>query len=179
MHLKIRNDSNGLSFSSLFCFIFSGSGWQQLSQVYGTAEASSRPIGKYPERQFGNAAAIEHGKKLRHQSKNPEYLTKLGVNNGVKGSGRPYIDTSLSTRNQTVLVGKQIILRCHIEDVGNQSVSFWPRVFLTLSVLFFSGWKWTIMRQNHKTIRSYLFTAFAQECGVMIDNNLPFVYQRL
>ena len=79
-------------------------------------------IGKYPERQFGNQAAIEHGKKLRHQSKNPEYVTKLGVTNGVKGSGNPYIDMDLSTRNQTVLVGKQIIMRCHIEDVGNQSV---------------------------------------------------------
>ena len=65
---------------------------------------------------------MEHGKKLRHDSKNPEYLTKLGVSNGVRGSGRPFIDISLSTRNQTVLVGKQIILRCHIEDVGNQSV---------------------------------------------------------
>ena len=65
---------------------------------------------------------MEHGKKLRHDSKNPEYLTKLGVSNGVKGSGRPFIDISLSTRNQTVLVGKQIILRCHIQDVGNQSV---------------------------------------------------------
>jgi len=69
---------------------------------------------------------MEHGKKLRHDSKNPEYLTKLGVSNGVKGSGRPFIDISLSTRNQTILVGKQIILRCHIEDVGNQSVS-WMR----------------------------------------------------
>ena len=65
---------------------------------------------------------MEHGKKLRHDSKNPEYLTKLGVSNGVRGSGRPFIDISLSTRNQTVLVGKQIILRCHIQDVGNQSV---------------------------------------------------------
>ena len=97
-------------------------------------------IGKYPERQFGNAAAIEHGKKLRHQSKNPEYLTNLGVTNGVKGSGRPYIDIELSTRNQTVLVGKQIILRCHIEDVGNQSVRttfFRALGYLTLGPLTF------------------------------------------
>ena len=80
-------------------------------------------IGKYPERHFSNEAAMEHGNRMRHQSKNPEYVAKLGVSNGVKGSGNPYIDQKLSTGNETVLVGKQIILRCHIEDVGNQSVS--------------------------------------------------------
>ena len=79
--------------------------------------------GRYSERHFGNEAAMEHGKRLRHQSKDPAYVTKLGVSNGVKGSGSPFIDPEESTRNQTVLVGKQIILRCHIEDVGNQSVS--------------------------------------------------------
>ena len=79
-------------------------------------------IGKYPERRFSNEAAMEHGKRLRHQSKDPAYVTKLGVNNGVKGSGSPFIDPEHCTGNQTVLVGKQIILRCHIEDVGNQSV---------------------------------------------------------
>ena len=45
----------------------------------------SRGVGKYPERQFGNAAAIEHGKRLRHQSKNPEYFKTVGVTNGIKG----------------------------------------------------------------------------------------------
>ena len=46
-----------------------------------------------------------------------------GVTNGIKGSGNPYIDPELSTNNQTVVVGKQIILRCHIEDSANKSVS--------------------------------------------------------
>lgn len=49
-------------------------------------------------------------------------MAKLGVTNGVKGSGLPYIDTGQSSQNETILVGKQIILRCHIEDAGNQSV---------------------------------------------------------
>ena len=65
---------------------------------------------------------MEHGSRMRHQSKNPEYVAKLGVNNGVKGSGNPYIDQDLSTGNETILVGKQVILRCHIEDVKGQSV---------------------------------------------------------
>ena len=65
---------------------------------------------------------MEHGSRMRHQSKNPEYVAKLGVNNGVKGSGNPYIDQSLSTGNETILVGKQVILRCHIEDVKGKSV---------------------------------------------------------
>ena len=109
-------------------FFFSGSGWQQ--DIFPAADPNSQgrismmhSIGKYPERKFSNEAAVEHGKRMRHQSKDPRYVAKLGVSNGVKGSGNPYIDTSLSTQNQTVLVGKQIILRCHIEDVGNQSVS--------------------------------------------------------
>ena len=97
-----------------FSFFFAGSGWRQ--QI-------SAPIGKYPERKFGNEAAIEHGRRLQNESQNPGYVKKLGVSNGVKGSGQPYIDIDLSTQNETVLVGKQIILRCHIEDVGNQSVS--------------------------------------------------------
>ena len=46
-----------------------------------------------------------------------------GVTNGIKGSGNPFIDPDLSTNNQTVVVGKQIILRCHIEDSANKSVS--------------------------------------------------------
>ena len=65
---------------------------------------------------------MEHGSRMRHQSKNPEYVAKLGVNNGVKGSGNPYIDQDLSTGNETILVGKQVILRCHIEDVKGKSV---------------------------------------------------------
>ena len=69
-----------------------------------------------------NQAAMEHGSRMRHQSKNPEYVAKLGVNNGVKGSGNPYIDQGLSTGNETILVGKQVILRCHIEDVKGKSV---------------------------------------------------------
>ena len=79
--------------------------------------------GRYSERHFGNEAAMEHGKRLRHQSKNPEYFKSVGVTNGIRGSGSPFIDPELSTNNQTVLVGKQIILRCHIEDAANKSVS--------------------------------------------------------
>ena len=100
----------------LKCFrfsLFTGSGWRQ---------EISAPIGKYPERHFGNEAAIAHGRILRHKSKDPQYVAQLGVSNGVKGSGNPYIDQGQSTLNETVLLGKQIILRCHIEDVGNQSV---------------------------------------------------------
>ena len=107
---------------------FTGSGWEQ--QIFPAANPNAAPhgmsmlhsIGKYPERQFSHDAAVEHGTRMRHQSKDPKYVAKLGVSNGVKGSGNPYIDTSLSTQNHTVLVGKQIILRCHIEDAGNQSV---------------------------------------------------------
>ena len=84
---------------------------------------SLHSIGKYPERyDKSNQAAMEHGSRMRHQSKNPEYVAKLGVNNGVKGSGNPYIDQDLSTGNETILVGKQVILRCHIEDVKGKSV---------------------------------------------------------
>ena len=63
--------------------LLTGSGWQQDDSMI-----PSRGVGKYPERQFGNAAAIEHGKKLRHQSKNPEYFKTVGVTNGIKGNIR-------------------------------------------------------------------------------------------
>lgn len=107
----------------LLRFHFSGSGWQE--QIYQQQDGHSMPkIGKYPERQFGNDAAVEHGKKLRHQSKSPDYFKQVGVTlHGVRGSGNPFIDPDLSTTNQSVVVGKQIIMRCHIEDAGNKSVS--------------------------------------------------------
>lgn len=105
-----------------------GSGWQQhqISPVSNVRSMRSlHSIGKYPERyDKSNQAAMEHGSRMRHQSKNPEYVAKLGVNNGVKGSGNPYIDQDLSTGNETILVGKQVILRCHIEDVKGKSVSW-------------------------------------------------------
>jgi hypothetical protein len=109
-----------------YSLFFAGSGWQQ--HTYQQPSRKPSPImpsiGKRPEsRHFGKEAAMEHGTRMRHQYKNVEYLSKLGVNNGFKGSGNPFIDPTLSTNNQTVLVGKQIILRCHIEDARNKSVS--------------------------------------------------------
>ena len=58
---------------SLYFCLITGSGWQQELPT-----VSSRSYGRYPERQFGNEAAIEHGKRLRHQSKNPGYFKQIG-----------------------------------------------------------------------------------------------------
>ena len=60
-------------FLILILLSITGSGWQQELPT-----DSSRSFGRYPERQFGNEAAIEHGKRLRHQSKNPGYFKQIG-----------------------------------------------------------------------------------------------------
>lgn len=127
-----KKHSGGVSISrcllALFIFLSlwrRGSGWQQNA---GNAHRHSPVASSYREvpGRLSKEAVAEKSARFRHQSKSAAYFSSLGVSNGIKDSGQPYIEPNLSTGNMSVLVGKQIILRCNIADVGNQSVS-WMR----------------------------------------------------